>query len=129
MTVLTDQGLQYINDYTFGRETDPIDTMAVGTGTAAESTGDTTLENELYRSSASNADVRFPPVPDALASTYGAIDVVGGHPDIPAETELTEIGVLVGAQDVLVYREVRSPVIAENGIETTLQVRMDDDRA
>lgn len=129
MTILTDEGMQYLHDHDFGREDDPIDTMAVGTGTAPESIDDTALDNEIYRSSKDNNDVRFPRVPDEHAASYGAIDIVGGHPDIPAETEITEIGVLIGEQDVLIYREVRSPIIAENGVETTLQVRMDDERA
>lgn len=124
MTVLTDDGIAYLNDLRFGRETDPIDTVAVGVGTAPESFVDSTLANEVYRSSVTNNNVRFVPDPDTPTSaTIGAIDLQGGL-EVPAETDITEIGFVVGPQNILVGRDVMSAVTIPNGIERTLQMRM-----
>lgn len=124
MTTLVDVGRAYLDDYLYGRESDPIDTIAVGTGDSPESTEDKALSNEVYRSDVTNENVRFPEVPDTTSSTYASIDVVGGL-EVPAETEITEVGVFIGGQNVLIYRDVRNPVTVESGVEVTLRLRLD----
>lgn len=124
MTILTDSGRAYIDDYLYGRTTAPIDTIAVGTGDAPESTEDEELSNEIYRSNISNENVMFPEVPDTIASTYASIDIHGGL-EVPVETEVTEVGVFVGETDQLIYRDVRSSVTIENGVGVTLRLRLD----
>lgn len=127
MTVLTNDGREYLNDLRFGRETDPIDTIAVGVGDQPESIDNQTLDDQVYISSAENANVRFSKVPNFPTSTYGAIDLHGGT-EVPAGTEITELGVMVGAQDVLVWRDIKAPVVIEAGLEVTLRLRMNTNR-
>lgn len=123
MTVLTEDGRTYLNDLRFGRTTDPIDTIAVGVGTAPESFDNKTLAEEVYRSSEVNNNVRFVPDPNDPTATIGAIDLQGGL-EVPAGTGITEIGFFVGPQNLLVGRDVMSVVTIDSGLERTLQMRM-----
>lgn len=127
MTVFTNDGRAYLDDLRFGRVTDPIDTIKVGVGTAPESIDDQTLDDHVYTSHVSNSNVRFSPVPNFPSSTYGAIDLHGGT-EVPGGTEITELGVYVGAQDLLVFRDVKAPVVIEPGLEVTLRLRMNTNR-
>ena len=127
MTVLTNDGRSYLDDLQFGRTTDPINAIAVGTGSAPESIQDSQLDNQVYISTAENANVRFSPVPDYPSSTYAAIDLHGGT-EVPAGTEITEIGLFVGAQNILVYRDVTAPVTVESGLEVTRRLRVNTTR-
>lgn len=124
MTVLTDDGREYLDDYLYGRQTAPIDTIAVGTGDEPESYENSTLANEVYRSDVTNSNVRFPSVPDTSSSTFASIDIRGGL-EVPADSEITEVGVFIGGEDVLVFRDVRSSVTVESGVEVTLRLRID----
>lgn len=127
MTVLTNEGRAYLDDLRFGRVTDPIDTIAVGIGDQPESIDNEELDERVYISSAENANVRFTPVPNYDSATYGAIDLHGGT-EVPGGTEITELGVMVGGQDVLVWRDVKAPVVIEAGLEVTLRLRMNTNR-
>lgn len=127
MTVLTNEGRAYLDDLRYGRVTDPIDTIAVGVGDQPESIDNETLDQQVYVSDTGNANVRFSKVPNFDAATYGAIDLHGGT-EVPGGTEITELGVMVGAQDVLVWRDVKAPVVIEPGLEVTLRLRMNTNR-
>lgn len=127
MTVLTNDGRAYLDDLRFGRVTDPIDTIAVGVGDMPEGIENEELDDHVYTSNATNANVRFSKVPNYDAATYGAIDLHGGT-EVPGGTEITELGVMVGAQDILVFRDVKAPVVIEPGLEVTLRLRMNTNR-
>ena len=128
MTVLTNAGRAYLDDLQFGRATDPIDAIAVGTGSSPESIQDVALDNQVYMSTDENQNVRFSSVPDYPSSTYAAIDLHGGT-EVPADTQITEIGLIVSAQDILVYRDVTAPVTVEAGLEVTRRLRVNTTRS
>lgn len=124
MTVLTDVGREYLDDLQYGRVSDPIDTIAVGIGDAPESAANTDLDEQIYESTVDNANVEFEPVPETTAATYASIDIRGGH-EVPANSEITEMGIFCGPEDVLVYRDVQNAQIVESGVQITLRLRLD----
>lgn len=123
MTVLTNVGRAYLDDLQFGRVNAPIDAIAVGVGSAPESIQDEALDDQIYWSTDENQNVRFSPVPDYPSSTYAAIDLHGGT-EVPAGTQITEIGLFVSDLNTLVYRDVTAPVTVEAGLEVTRRLRV-----
>jgi hypothetical protein len=137
MTVLTDAGLFYLADHAFGNEPAVIDAIAVGTGTAPESPDDTTLANETYRTDPSNSNITLQES-DSDPSTYEAIITLKGGTEVPGDSAITELGVFAGgSQDdqtgnitgpnILVFRDVASPITIESGHTVELILPIDFD--
>ena len=85
----------------------PMDTLALGTGDGAVSKDDTTLDNEIYRNSETAANVTFVENDDS-AHYVDAIITVGGGTEVPADSRITEMGIIVSATspETLVFRDV-----------------------
>jgi len=138
MTILTDVGLYYLADHAFGVEPATINAIAVGTGTAPESTDDTALANEIYRTDPSNSNIVFQE-DSSDQSTYEGIITLQGGTEVAGGTGITEIGAFAGgAEDntgtitgpnILVYRGVASPITIDSGHTVELILPMDADRS
>jgi len=94
MTTATDDGLEALSDAAHGFTSDEIDAIAVGTGTGNEATGATSLASEAYRADRTSEDVEFVET-DATGAVEAIITVTGGQ-EVPADTDITEIGVFIG---------------------------------
>ena len=70
-----------------------IDTIKVGTGTAAESATDTGLSEQAYATS-EPAEINLVESADGTQRTY-YVELQGGQ-NLPAETGITEMGIFVG---------------------------------
>lgn len=107
MVTVTDNGLELISDELL----DVYDEIAVGTGTTDDAAGDTSLESETYRAQVSDSIVEFRET--GGTGDYEAAIEVGGGLEVPAETEISEIGLF--ANGTLVVRDVFAAVTVEAG--------------
>lgn len=116
MTVDTNAGREAIADHLMGGF---IDTIAVGTGTQGESTGLTALANEVYRNDTSTSIVRFEVAPDTPGVYEAIIEITGGD-EVPAGTEITEVGVIIGTSDTLTQYDTSGTREIEAGHTTEI---------
>lgn len=128
MTTITDAGLEWKAGSLVGNH-DHLDAVAVGSGSGAEATGSTSLANQEYKAQVSNEDV----VIQETSSQGGleAIITVTGGQEVPADTEITEIGVFGGAnggEDVLVVVDEFAAVTVEQGHTEEFTVPMTETR-
>jgi len=93
MATLTDDGLVWLGDKALDDVNTRIDAIAVGTG-QNESGDASTLGNEVYRADYTMANVEFVDV-TGPGAFEGHIEVQGGT-EVPANTQITEIGVFAG---------------------------------
>jgi hypothetical protein len=126
MTTLTEAGRIYNSDHLAGVEPAPIDTVAIGTGTEAESTDHTSLQNEVYRSNTSNNDVRVVRDDTDPARYNYIIDITGGA-QVTGGTTFTEIAAFVSnpqnttdangnpVSEIMFGRDVFSGVTVDSG--------------
>jgi len=115
MTTITDNGLEWKAGSLVGNHGD-IDAVAVGSGTGAEDTGATSLATQEYKALASNEDVVIQET--SAQGEYEAIITVTGGQEVPAGTDITEMGVFGGAnggEDVLVVIDEFAAVTVEQG--------------
>jgi hypothetical protein len=91
MTTLTDVGLEAIADIVLGLTNTRIDTLAVGTATGTETAGATSLGNEIFRANVSDTNISL--VDSGPGGQTEASIVVKGGLDIPAGSQITEVGV------------------------------------
>jgi len=100
-----------------------FDQMGVGTDSTAESSGDESLGNEVYRTSKSNE-----PVSIETTSTVGEIDAtitVTGGTEVPSDTSIEELGIFF-ADGTLLYRKVfGTPTTVGAGESATFTVDID----
>lgn len=115
MVVKTSVGEAYLSDYSRGVETDPVDTIILGTGSAAEAKSNTTDDiEEVHRDPLSNSNVTV--VEDETQPGYVEIFArAQGGTEVDAGTTITEVGYAVGAQDILVYRDVQGGLTINAG--------------
>ncbi len=116
-SVLVDTGKEAISEVVI---TDLYE-IAVGTGTTSPSNSDTSLENEVYRSSVDNSNVTI-----SDSSNNGEIDcsiTISGGTEVSAGTTVTEFGVFT-TDGRLVVREVRSGVTLESGDRKTFEMTL-----
>lgn len=93
MATLTDDGLVWLGDKALDGVDSRIDAVAVGTG-QNESGDASSLGNEAYRADYTMANVEFADV-SGLGAFEARIEVQGGT-EVPAKTEISEIGVFAG---------------------------------
>lgn len=116
-SITPDEGLDAIIDSLAIQEPSPDMTqMAVGTGTSTPTSTDTSLENETFRATTSDSVVTIEPT-SSTGEMRCEITVSGGT-EIPAGTEITEIGIYFD-ENSLVHREVRSAVTVNAGDRKT----------
>jgi hypothetical protein len=118
MTTLTDVGLEAIADIILGLTSTRIDTLAVGTATGTETTGATALGNEIFRANVSDTNISL--VDSGPGGQTEASIVVKGGLDIPAGSQITEVGVIEngaggGGNNRLVFIDNVPAVTVNNG--------------
>jgi hypothetical protein len=116
MTTITDSGLEVVGDLLIGTASGQIDALAVGSGTASESTTATALKTEEHRApvSGSNADVTET---GPTGETELSIRIKGGL-EVPGGTPIAEIGAFfdgAGGGGELIAIDNFNPVTVESG--------------
>lgn len=126
MTTVTDDGLDWYRDRALGNTTGELDTVAVGTGADSEATDTDTLANLAYSATTASNNVEILTLADP-GDSVAVIRVKGGT-EVPADTELTEIGVLVGELDELVVVDNFEPILVEAGRTEELSTKIPIER-
>lgn len=93
--------------------------VAVGDGTGAVGTTDTSLQNELYRSNDDNSNCAVDTTNDT-GEYFGRITVTGGL-NIPAGSEITEFGLFTTDGQMLYHETSSSGTVIESGENRTFQ--------
>jgi len=107
MVTVTDDGLEQISDVLLAA----YDEIAVGTGTDPDAPSDSSLQSEAFRATVKTAGVEFRET--GPTGEYEAAIEVGGGLEVPAGTDISEIGLF--ADGVLVVRDVFPAVTIEAG--------------
>jgi len=124
-SIIANSGDVLVAEHLLGQTTELLDVVALGTGTATPTETDTSLANELYRSTRSDSNVSI----DLSGSEPGEIVAritVSGGTEVTAGTTITEIG-LFGDQDTLLYRETFSGVTIDSGDRKTFEFAIEPD--
>lgn len=122
--VFTLDGLRFISDQILDGGVGTLKTVAIGTGTTAAQTTDTTLEAEVYRQDESGDNVSIERVDDT-GEIRVLISVAGGT-EITAGTNITEFGVFADdANTTLVYRAIYTGKVIESGTRTLFALTLD----
>lgn len=132
MTEVTDVGLEWTKEKSLGRQSDRVDTVAIGTDGTTESASDTSLGNEVYRAQESNANVTL--VETGSEGQYEAVIRIKGGLEVSAGTTIREVGVFAGGDlsanetNTLIVRDAFSGVTIESGHTEEFTVPIDFDR-
>lgn len=94
MATLTDFGLEWGTDRWLDNASGRLDYIGVGSGSGAEANDATALANREYVAEYTNSNIEF--VETGPGGEFEAIIRVKGGTEVPAGTELSEIGVYVG---------------------------------
>lgn len=112
--------------------------VAVGTGTAQLSSGNTQLDAQVHRNNITDSNVSISSTSN-VGEFEAAITVTGGT-EVPADTDITEIGVWArdpdlpqsdftggsestnDSDDVMLYRETRPAITVPAGNRKTIRV-------
>lgn len=123
-TVVTDVGRGFVADAILGLSTEELTTIAIGDATGDVFPEDTTLDSELYRETKSGADVTIEPT-SSVGDIRLKITVTAGTEstdDIPANSEISEFGILTN-NDTLLYHEKRESIVTlENNDRKTFDI-------
>jgi len=123
-SVVPKEGLDWYRDKSFNNvaDTRPY-IVAVGTGTTAVSSSDTSLDTFEYESNDDNGNCTVGPT-SSVGEYEFKISVTGGM-EVPADTDITEIGIKTDGANYFLYREVRSAVTVPSGERVTFTGTMD----
>lgn len=116
MTTITDDGLEAIGDILLGLTQSRINEIAVGTATGSEVASANALGNEVFRADQASTKTSF-----ADSGTGGELEVtvaVTGGTDVPANTQIAEVGVFEagsGGSGRLIVIDQIPAVTVENG--------------
>ncbi len=97
---------------------DSIDEVAVGNGDTTPETTDTSLDNELFRSTIDSVAN----VTQLSADTVQATITVIGADSVAADATLSEVGLFDDGQ--MVYRETITPIVVGAGQSVQLQTNL-----
>lgn len=97
---------------------DSIDEVAVGDGDTTPEATDTSLDNELFRSTIGSVAN----VSQLSADTVQATITVVGADSVAADATVTEVGLF--NDDQMVYRETITPIIVGAGQSVQLQTNL-----
>lgn len=115
VNVKPDEGRNFVEEATVDGISEVLDTVAVGTGDTAPTSSDTSLDAEVYSVADSNGNVTVEKTTNTGEIRF-VVEVTGGT-EVPAGTEIIELGALT-TDDRLFYREVRSSPITVGSGET-----------
>lgn len=124
-SIITDGGDSLVADLLLGLTTEELSSIAVGTDGTPPTESDTSLAQELYRSTKTDSNVALELTGTTPGEFLGRITVSGGT-EVPSGTDIEEIG-LFGDQDTLVYRETFSPVTLDAGDRKTFEFTIEVD--
>jgi hypothetical protein len=117
--IIPDEGLEWVTDKTFGSNpSEYAYIVAVGDGQSSPSPGDTELDNEVYRS---NDDSNDCTVEKTSATEITARITLSGGLQIPADTDVNELGIFISDGTTLLYREVNDTVTIGSGEKQTFE--------
>jgi hypothetical protein len=121
--VYTDGGRNFFeNAITDSSFTETINTVAIGDGSSAPSTGDTSLDNQLYEEddTASNVTIERGGADGEIRAT---VEFTGGT-EVLSDSEIQELAFKSSA-GTLVYREVRpTPITVLSGETKIVEIQM-----
>lgn len=92
MVVTVDAALEWEDDHKFGRADGTIDTMALGTGTVAESESNTLSDMDIVYQTSESSEATF--VERSGSITECIIDINVGQ-QVPLDTVLTEVACII----------------------------------
>jgi|APHM01.1.fsa_nt_gi hypothetical protein len=93
MVTTTDDYLEELSDLSVGRSERELHTVKVGSGTGSESSTSDGLASVEYESNKENTDVNFVDDPDGQYVAQIDVSAGGTTASVPADTQITEIGV------------------------------------
>lgn len=102
MTTFTDDAREWLADLSLGNVSTQIDAVAIGTG-KNEGPGASALANQEYRTDTGDPNVT---ITDTGTGSYSVALQVTGGTEIPAGTQITEMGILadgIGGGGILVF--------------------------
>lgn len=119
-SVITDEGRDWLKEKIFNNESDETPyIVAVGDGTNSPASGNTSLQNELYRANDDDSNCTIAPT-----SNTGEFEwriTISGGTEVPAGTDVSEIAIISSGTNEFIYREVRStPVTLSSGDRRTI---------
>lgn len=119
-SIITDEGRDWFRDKIFNDESDEIPyIVAVGDGTSAVASSDTSLESELYRANNDDSNVTV-----AQTTNTGEFEfriTLSGGTEVPAGSDVSEFAVITDGTNEFLYREVRSsPIPLQSGDRKTI---------
>lgn len=116
MTTTTDNGLEVLGDLLIGNSSQEINALAIGSATGTEVTDATSLGTQ--EASAVISDNNAAIVETGVTGESELIIRVKGGLEVPAGTEITEIGAFAGGASgsgTLIFVDNFSPVLIEAG--------------
>lgn len=124
-SIIANSGYVLVAERLLGNTTELLDAVAIGTGTATLTETNTSLANEVYRSTTSDSNVSIDLSGNEPGEIIARITVSGGT-EVAAGTTITEIG-LFGDQNTLVYRETFDGVTIDSGDRKTFEFAIEPD--
>jgi hypothetical protein len=118
----TDDGRDIVEEViTDSNSTQTLDTIVIGTASNAPNTGDQSLDQQVYESTASSGNVTIERGSGA-GEIRTLVEVTGGN-EVPAGADLYEFG-FKSSDGTLLYREVRdSPIEISSGETKIIEIR------
>jgi hypothetical protein len=114
MATVTDDGLVWYHERTIGDAGGAIDEIALGTGEGSESQTATGLTNQIYLGNVADNNIRFQTIDDTPTKMEAIITVRGGT-EVPSGAQITEFGISVSEENVLIALDNFLPVEVEAG--------------
>jgi hypothetical protein len=106
----TNEGINFIESAISDPSvTEVVDTIAIGDGTTSPRESDTSLENNLYESNTTSANVLIDRGSGGTGEIRVTVEFTGGT-EVPSGSDITEFG-LKNESGTLLYREVRDTSI------------------
>jgi hypothetical protein len=118
--IIPDDGLEWASQKLLDNNVgEALYIVAVGDGTNSPSPGDTSLQSELYRADDDDSNCTVEPA-SGTGDIVARITVSGGN-EVPADADITELGLFVSDGSTLLYREVNDAVTVGSGERQTFE--------
>jgi hypothetical protein len=118
--IIPDEGLEWASEKLFDQHSGEFPyVVAVGDGTNSPLPGDSSLQNELYRSTDDDSNCTVETT-TSVGGSVARITVSGGG-EVPAGAQITELALFVSDGSTLLYREVNDAVEVGSGERQTFE--------
>jgi len=119
-SITPDDGRDWIANKLFNNESDEYPyIVAVGDGTTLPASDDSSLGNEIYRANDDDSNCTVE-LTGNTGQYLGRITVSGGT-EVPANSDISEIGLFSSDGTTLLYRETRNAVTISSGDRKTFE--------